>query len=396
MEKLAITPYILHKDNEDDVLLMSFEPVLPSYIEKKVVAEFIKLAKDDEINDFLSVYGQEDSLYVLKYIPFCLSKNSMEDLIESRKINLKDFYLIQDETWFLKQKYLPRIVHENLRTIIGNEEDSISNELIDKVGLYLSKYGKMPVSRANSYIIKNDTKHYFFYRKVHEHVPGLMIIEMSRQAMYHHVYSYSGHSRGDVSITISSLEIDFSAFTESSYELEVIVSTVADIEYKCPRHIDLISSFYQNGKLVARVRLKGGVLKLNVFKRIRTINFPKEHWFKFFSRTNKLFMLMGDSVKVDIVDVDAISTSGLRLTSRNTIDNDKKWIIIQINEKNILKLPIGEINFDELNGVMLANFSVLDRYQEQELSEFIKLNCYFVGNIYPNESLINNDALSYV
>ncbi|WP_267881400.1 AfsA-related hotdog domain-containing protein [Xenorhabdus nematophila] len=145
--------------------------------------------------------------------------------------------------------------------------------------------------------MKNDTKHYFFYRKEHEHVPGLMLIEMSRQAMYHHVYSYSGYSRGDVSITISSLEVDFCAFTESSYELEVIVSTTSDIAHTCPRHIDLISSFYQNGNLVARVRLKGGVLKLNVFKRMRTLNFPKDHWFRLFPRTNRFVMLLGDTQK---------------------------------------------------------------------------------------------------
>ncbi|MFD0706122.1 hypothetical protein C6H64_11670 [Photorhabdus luminescens] len=396
MEQLAITPYILHKDHEDDVLLMSFEPVLPAYIEEKIVDEFIRLAKNDEINDFISVYRKEGALYVLKYVPFCLSKNCMEDLIENIKIDFKEFYIFQDETWFLKQKYLPKVVLEHLKGVIDHEECSISNELIHRVGLSLSKYGEMPVSRANSYIIKNDTEHYFFYRKEHEHVPGLMIIEMSRQAMYHHVYSYSGYSRGDVSITISSLEVDFYTFIESSYELEVIVSTVSNIAYKCPRHIDLMSSFYQNGKLVARVCLKGGVLKLNVFKRMRTVNFPKEHWFKLFSRTNKLFMLMGDAARIDIVDVDAISTSGVRLTTRNTITNDKKWLVIQVNEKNILKLPIGEIKLDELNGVMFTNFSVLDRYQEQELSEFIKRNCYFVGDIYPNEILLNDDVLSHV
>ncbi|CEF33635.1 hypothetical protein XNW1_4840007 [Xenorhabdus nematophila str. Websteri] len=36
-------------------------------------------------------------MYVLKHIPFCLSKKSMEELMENKKINLKDFYVIQDE-----------------------------------------------------------------------------------------------------------------------------------------------------------------------------------------------------------------------------------------------------------------------------------------------------------
>ncbi|MEQ1977516.1 AfsA-related hotdog domain-containing protein [Xenorhabdus sp. SGI240] len=396
MEQLAITPYILHKDHEDDVLLMSFKPILPTYIKESIISEFIKTASNDEINDFFSVYIKEGGVYVLKHISFCLSKKSMEELIENKKINFKDFYVLQDEKWILKNKYLPKIAFNNLRELIDNKEHSISNELVDKIGYSLSKYGEMPVSRANRYIIKNDTEHYFFYRKEHEHVPGLMLIEMSRQAMYHYVYSYSGYSRGDVSITISSLEVDFCAFTESSYELEVIVSTTSDIAHTCPRHIDLISSFYQNGNLVARVRLKGGVLKLNVFKRMRTLNFPKDHWFKLFSRTNRLVMLMGDTEKINIVDIDAISTSGIRLITNSPITSDIKWVIIQANKKNILKLPIEEITFDKLNNVMLANFSILDRYHEQKLSEFIKLNCYFFQKKYTKDQLLSNKLFSHI
>ncbi|AYA39823.1 hypothetical protein HZS38_04035 [Xenorhabdus nematophila] len=296
----------------------------------------------------------------------------------------------------LKNKYLPEVAFDNLRELIDKKEYSISNELVDKIGYSLSKYGEFPVSRANRYIIKNDTKHYFFYRKEHEHVPGLMLIEMSRQAMYHHVYSYSGYSRGDVSITISSLEVDFCAFTESSYELEVIVSTTSDIAHTCPRHIDLISSFYQNGNLVARVRLKGGVLKLNVFKRMRTLNFPKDHWFRLFPRTNRFVMLLGDTQKIDIVDIDAISTSGIRLITNSTIISDIKWVLIQVNKKNILKLPIEEIIFDKLNDMVIANFSILDRYHEQELSEFIKLNCYFFQRKNTQDQLLNNQLFSHI
>ena len=37
----------------------------------------------------------------------------------------------------------------------------------------------------------NDTKNYFFYRKHHEHVPGIMLMEVARQAMYAQFYKYS-------------------------------------------------------------------------------------------------------------------------------------------------------------------------------------------------------------
>ncbi|OTA19011.1 hypothetical protein Xbed_02706 [Xenorhabdus beddingii] len=387
MKQLAITPYILHKDHEDDVFLMRFESVLPAYITEDVIIEFMKLANEDEVSDFLSIYKKNNSFYVLKDVPFCLPKNSIKYSMKNTKINLSDFYILEDETWILKQKYLPRFFREYLRAFICNGEFSINNELIDRVSLSLSRYGKIPVSRTNSYIIKNDTEHYFFYRKEHEHVPGLMLIEMARQAMYHHFYSYSGYSRGSVSISISSLSVDFFAFTESSYELEVIVSTASDIAYNCPRHVDMIASFYQNGKSVACVNLKGNVFKLNVFKRVRTINFPEGHWFKLFSRSNKLVMLMDNAANINIVIIDAISISGVRLNSHNIITNNKKWVVIQSNERDILKLPIGEIKIDELNNIIIINFASLDRHQEYELSEFIKINCYFLCDIHPSKKI---------
>ncbi|WP_341959430.1 AfsA-related hotdog domain-containing protein [Pseudomonas sp. RC10] len=126
----------------------------------------------------------------------------------------------------------------------------------------------------------NDTSNYFFYRKHHEHVPGMMLIEVARQAMYAEFYQHSGFARGEVSISILDLTSRFSRFTESSYQVDLVVSdNGAPMEHK-PRKVDKRAQLFQNAAQVADIHLYGEIIKMPVFKRIRNISIDPDHWFR--------------------------------------------------------------------------------------------------------------------
>jgi hypothetical protein len=126
----------------------------------------------------------------------------------------------------------------------------------------------------------NDTQHYFFYRKHHEHVPGIMLIEVARQAMYAQYYKYSGITSGDASLTIERLEINFHSFVDANYPVRIQVTDISNQRPQDEPNLEIRHAvFYQAEKRVADIVLRGVAIRMKLFKRLRTVKPPEQHRF---------------------------------------------------------------------------------------------------------------------
>ncbi len=233
---------------------------------------------------------------------------------------------------------------------------------------------KMPLTIV--YDVKNTASHYYFYRKEHEHVPGLMLIEVARQAMYHYVYNAYDTKRGQVSISMSSLLARFDDYTESSLPLSVIVTQNVNEYTSSPRHIDLQAKFLQNGKWVGSVNLTGGVMKIALFERLRRFDLGDNQWFSPFPHWDMPILLETREGTVEAVQLQAICGKGavvqIKQRGPSTIQSVYR-LIITTKTIGCIALPVSDTRFDT-EGVHV-NFG---NSRTASLNEFIKRYCTLI------------------
>jgi hypothetical protein len=372
-----ITPQILHKDDADDVLLSDVRALIPARIERDTADTVIRDWNSEDRRLFHDVYRSEGPLYILRSVPTSIDPISATTLLEF-EVNLSEFYSRKGEGLHLSASYLPARIEEYLRRIFLEHVAPVSHEDAEALAIKLSESEHWGCARVNAYTMMNDTKNYFFYRKSHEHVPGLMLIEVARQAMYHYFYSSSGYARGEVSISMSDLDVRFLSYVESTYAVEVLVAQTDGIARKTPKFVDKIARFFQNGREVANIRLQGGAMKMPLFKRMRILNFPDDHWFTPTNRVlRNVLVATGDrlSVRADLL---MLSLKAVTVKSSVALEklSDVKSVSIHIDGVGFLCLPIAAL---DLSGDHIAlRFDILSREQSVALKEAIKSHFFFV------------------
>jgi len=348
MSAFDIVPSVLHKDSMDDVLIQDANFILPAWIEAQVASKILDTFSQEKKKKFNSAYRKVDNVYVLSGIPYKLPAESVHDLM-GFKFDPASFYQEEGDSYVLKARFIPRSVHCFLARCFKWENVSSLAPLFLSVFEDLKTSKVFDLTCCNTYNILNTTDNYFFYRKSHEHVPGLMLIEVARQAMYHYFYSYSGYAKGDVSISMTSLDVDFLNYTESAYAVEILTSCTNQLAMDRPRHIDFTATFYQNGRVVGSVRLTGGVMKLKLFQRLRSIPFPDDDWFSFSSRIKRECIIQDDSGQSIHVNLSQISMRGLKV-----IENGESLSLTKAPQQALLYVEgMGIVKFD-LSGSFAA------------------------------------------
>jgi len=113
-----------------------------------------------------------------------------------------------------------------------------SNHLTDKDRVTLSNvFDKLPsFCRPRSLYVNLviDTSNYFFFRRHQEHVPGVMLIEAARQAIYAHYHHHSRWTRAQAAFTIESLNVDFHNFINPNYPVRIRVEEKGADEIRRP------------------------------------------------------------------------------------------------------------------------------------------------------------------
>ncbi|WEZ89205.1 AfsA-related hotdog domain-containing protein [Pseudomonas sp. NyZ480] len=373
--QLPLTPQVLHKGTAEDVLLSEFQDLLPARLTCREV-ERLQGELDPAGLTALHHAYREDARqgWVLASLPASLSETDFA-VLGGFEMNVQGFYALRDGVYHLAAPWLPRQVELYLQRHFGLPAVDQA-----QVALLADRLHVLPGwERANlsSYTVLNDTNNYFFYNKPHEHVPGLMLIEVARQAMYHYFYSHSGYRRGDVSISIEDLAVSFNNYTESTYAVEVVVQHSAGQKRHQPRTVDKTAMFYQNGSLVTTLRLRGSAMKMPLFKRMRTVNFPEHHWFAPSNRVLPQVLLgMSDGSSVE-GRLEHVSLRGVRFTAQLPhAASSVRQLSIYVRDSGFLSFAIAAVHPSRQEGVQLAMFAKLDRATLSTLKEVIKCHCF--------------------
>jgi hypothetical protein len=269
---------IVHKGHDDDVLIYDVRHLMPAWFSAEIIEQANLEAADlDIINQ---AYRLDSGRRVLRSLPTIISLDELEQAGMTDCLpELLNYYekatdhLILSNVWVLESteaKLAQLLDHDGLLDI-GQRR---------RVHEVLKKIDGCPQQGLLYFTLFNDTSNYFFYRKHHEHVPGLMLIEAARQAMYAQFYEHSGYARGEVSISIVDLLSSFPRYTESSFQVDVVVGDYEGMAPPRGRKVDKRARFFQRGELVADIRLHGEVIKMPVFKRMRNITIDPSHWFR--------------------------------------------------------------------------------------------------------------------
>ncbi len=367
MNDLELEPKVLHKDHIDDVLLKQTYPILPAWFRAEEKLELDNVATAEDLALFDQYYQVSGSRYVLASVPWQLSLSQQQD-IEARGVQISDWYRMEGERAILESRFIPLTVMQLLAANYPALEELASPR---QQGLQLQQWFRrcpqLQMAPVFSYLADIDTGNYFFYRKTHEHVPGLMLIEMARQAMYHYVYSWSGYSRGEVSISMNSLKVDFSQYVISPYELEILVSQSDGQGREKPKTVDKTASFYQAGQQVASIRLEGAAMNMKLFKRLRNIPFPNNEWFQLSEQGMNTAILTDAAGSCSPVRLLALGSEAVRLESSpfeqhrciSLMQASGQYLILPLAERGVQRDDCFEIGFASLGKQIRADLQEL-------------------------------------
>ncbi|MBC3422374.1 AfsA-related hotdog domain-containing protein [Pseudomonas sp. RW3S2] len=373
--QLPLTPQVLHKGTVDDVLLSGFQDLLPARLTLEET-DFLLEHLDERGCAVLGALYRDDDQggRVLASVPATLGQEDFDSL-DSFEMNAQGYYALHEGGYRLSAAWLPRQVECYLQRRFGLPvaDPALVTQLADTL------HALPGWTRANlsSYGLMNDTNNYFFYNKPHEHVPGLMLIEVARQAMYHYFYSHSGYRRGEISISIEDLSVSFNNYTESTYAVEVVVQHSAGEKRAQPRTVDKTAMFFQNGNLVTTLRLRGSAIKMPLFKRMRTVNFPENHWFAPSDRVLPQVLLhtaQGTAVE-GLLEHVSLRAVRFRM-EENAQAPEVVQLSIYVRDMGFLSFPIAECRPSQQPSVQLAVFAKLDRATLSTLKEVIKCHCF--------------------
>ncbi len=277
---------LVHKTDANDVLIYKPEIVLKSVITQSEYEILLtRSAGQKELID--SVYCASDDVYILRTLPKSIAQsNSMSKLLN---INLEKFYLSDGDGGLnIVPEYVPLHVEEIIRCQLLPDVPPIPHAVKEIISALSDD------AVVNSYMLLNNTKDLYFYKKNHEHIPGMMLIEAARQAAYDYVYKYSGYVFKSVSISMSKIDVDFFDYSISSYPVEILFSHRDKLRRQKPKKIEKQAWFYQRGRLTGTFYLEGGIIPMTIFPQMRNEKYPKEH----------LFFPFKDNRYVEILDAD--------------------------------------------------------------------------------------------
>ncbi|MFM0643885.1 AfsA-related hotdog domain-containing protein [Paraburkholderia bryophila] len=261
-----IPPQLLHKGSADDVLIHRYRPAPPLYLNDTIGTASVVRADNEVLAD---LYVMCDEARCRLDVPLDERGHFVADASLSGGVSL-------DATWEMLRAVPYQVLEPWLAQKDRGSRDS--QPLDDAIARIVSAYGEERRG-SSSYEMINRADHYYFYRKEHEHVPGVMLIEAQRQAVYYHLYKHTRHQRGKVTVSLNELNSAFYAYAELMYPIELVVDDLTPGNAPCPRNIHYRVSFYQRMNLIAVIDTKASVIEMTRFEKIRNIFITSDNWY---------------------------------------------------------------------------------------------------------------------
>lgn len=228
--------------------------------------------------------------------------------------------------------------------------------------------------RSSSLQFQNNADHYFFYRKVHEHVPGTMLIEAQRQAVYQHFYASTALKLGDVTISLNRLDSHFFDYANLMYPVEIVVDDMANESSLRPRRFFYRASFYQKQRLLSVIDTYGTAIELKQFDALRSLFIHNNDWFRPLNAATivcRVVLASSDPLEAELARV---SKSGvvLKITAgSHALDGGPSRAVIEIADRsrNLVALTARRVGVSE--GLAEWVFDELGRDAVVTLSKII-------------------------
>lgn len=264
-------PDTVHKEHEDDVLVCNERGPLPASIDASLLSD----SRLDEVGrsilkSFYRASGDPAGRLVLRSLPVRIDPARLQDLAPAEQELVQRHYSGAPQL-VLHSPFVDEVDEVVLMQALTPRADHIADSeraAIDRVFVRLPEVERPRVRYLNLLI---DTNHYFFFRRHQEHVPGLMMIEAARQAMYAHYHCHSPWTRAQMAFTIESLEIDFQGFTNPNYPVRIRVDEEGPAGERDTGEQQRRACFFQMNRQTAEARVRAKVIKTGLFKRLRNI-----------------------------------------------------------------------------------------------------------------------------
>jgi hypothetical protein len=262
----VISPEMLHKGSADDVLIRRPRVALPLSVDEAAL-DAVEPAARAHLAQLYVPSGADHRRFALS-----------QDVLKKCRIGAPDDADALTTGWDALRALPYQLVDPVVRQSFAHTADfdrATPAALADALFAHTT-----PIARATSCELINSGDHYFFYRKIHEHVPGTMFIEAARQAVYYHLYTQTRHVRGNVTLSLGELNATFHAYAELMYPVEIVVDDLGNDANPLPRQVFYRASFYQRQTLLATIDTKGPVINVELFKKIRNALLFDEDWFE--------------------------------------------------------------------------------------------------------------------
>ncbi len=273
-----VLPDTVHKEHEEDVLVCNARGCLPAWISEDLLADpGLDEAGRAMLNRFYRRHerpapGVPPGRLYLRSMPTSIDRSRLHGLEPADEALVLQHYAGEGELMMLNSPFVDEVDEARLMQALVDRKYHIGDNdraAVDRV------FARLPHVERPRRLYLNlliDTSHYYFFRRHQEHVPGLMLIESARQAMYAHYHCYSAWTRAQAAFTIESLEVDFHGFTNPNYPVRIRVDDAAPSrERSTGEETRRSASFYQLNRLTAVAKLRAKVIKSDLFKRLRNI-----------------------------------------------------------------------------------------------------------------------------
>lgn len=394
-EYLKVDNNIVHQVCSEDVLICNSYIGLPSVIDKKIFNSLLAKKLNDKereafhflYNDNIPArYGNEkisQNNYILKSIfteiPKSKISNSRGDIND---ILIKNYFECTD-SYILNNEILDENSEKRILKALGRNDLIIDECERAKLTNFFENNSEVLSAKILYTTMFNDTKHPHYYKKEHEHVPGMMVIESVRQALYAYTYTFKKCNRGDVSISITKLNSNFYKYAQSNYPLKIMVEDNLMPGDNFGRDLKLKAKLFQRNSLVAEIFYEGSIMKLNAFKRMRLMGKDEEEYTFYPIKDNydSVILITENTSCVYSAKLKEISMRGMRLliSTKENFEIDKKFKMIlgiKKNNKVVASCQLESISNCN-NGVdSYFKFINLEKNTVMDISDYIKNYTY--------------------
>lgn len=270
--KKVINKKYVHKSKNENVLVCNLRRAIPIKIEKSVFENIVlSNVNKNEIELILNNYilhqdnlsEGKKSYFIMHNIPYFIKNTHFEilkdqlDLLPQYydKDKENNYYILKEEITEIEELSILKILNLQNQKIDYNKRKIIS-DIFEKI----QDFRKDDIFFANMLANGN---HPFFFEHPVDHVPGMMIIEASRQFLIAISHLYGKIPLKGINFILSSIHVDFFNYLELNQPI-IMIAQVNKVKRNKDgswrNGIDLNVYFYQNNIKCTLINYIGRVI----------------------------------------------------------------------------------------------------------------------------------------